>query len=268
MKKIHYLVLSFIIVVGLAGIGLRTNVIKLPIIKKGVLGQLAYNPNDNKELVGIASNIFVGKILRQIGTGKDDLGSLYTQFEVETIDNIKGNLTNTVTVTQMAGYKNGILYTMEEDGDGLVELTDKKNDILLLQPGSTYLMVTRHNENFMQYALLTVLKSRTLISNDKNLDNIKLKDLASVNEAVKKLRIAYTEEILFAPSVSAGNTKNSFISLPTEEQEKLKAEAEKYKKELNIPDYEPTPARQNIIPEVLQQDIDAHPESQLPQAVQ
>jgi hypothetical protein len=120
----------------------------------------------------------------------------------------------------------------------------------------------------MQYALLTVLKSRTLISNDKNLDNIKLKDLASVNEAVKKLRIAYTEEILFAPSVSAGNTKNSFISLPTEEQEKLKAEAEKYKKELNIPDYEPTPARQNIIPEVLQQDIDAHPESQLPQAVQ
>jgi hypothetical protein len=140
MKKIHYLVLSFIIVVGLAGIGLRTNVIKLPIIKKGVLGQLAYNPNDNKELVGIASNIFVGKILRQIGTGKDDLGSLYTQFEVETIDNIKGNLTNTVTVTQMAGYKNGILYTMEEDGDGLVELTDKKNDILLLQPGSTYLM--------------------------------------------------------------------------------------------------------------------------------
>jgi hypothetical protein len=268
MKKIHYLILSFIVVIGLVGTGLRTNIIKLPIVKKTISPISLLDTRDDRNVVGAAENVFIGKVIKQTGTGKDKFGFLYTQFEVEVIDNIKGNLSGKVTVEQSAGYINGVLYTVEDGGDGYFEPTGERSGFSLLKSGATYLLVTGYNTDTLNYYLFTSAKSRTFITDDKKLDNLKLKEFANSNEAVKRLRAIYPDEILFAPFVSAGNTKNSFMSLPPEEQEKLKAEAEKYKKELNIPDYEPTPARQNIIPEVLQQDIDAHPESQLPQAVQ
>lgn len=83
------------------------------------------NYDDNAILVGASHNVFVGKVIAQVGT-KDFVGNPATQFSVEIITHIKGDLKDTVVVNQEGGYRNGVLYLMEESGG-------------LLVPGSTYL---------------------------------------------------------------------------------------------------------------------------------
>lgn len=91
----------------------------------------SFNVTDDRELVGAAQNVFVGKVIAQTGTTTDP--DLRTQFSVEVLENIKGNLTGTVTVSQNGGYENfeGKQYLIITEGDKLLE------------PGETYLFATR-----------------------------------------------------------------------------------------------------------------------------
>jgi hypothetical protein len=99
----------------------------------------AIDPQDERELVGFADGVFVGRVVEQ--TGSEDLANTIpgtsipqTQFQVEVFDEVKGALPSMVTVNQQGGYvaQAGGVVTVEEDP--------------LLEPGGEYLFATRHDE--------------------------------------------------------------------------------------------------------------------------
>src|ERR1700733_2888531 len=69
---------------------------------------------DDRVLMGAFYNVSVGKIIRQADTLSVNVApgkSLpVTQFSVMPILNIKGDLSNSITVDQTGGYQDGILY--------------------------------------------------------------------------------------------------------------------------------------------------------------
>ncbi|MDW7728331.1 MAG: hypothetical protein SCH70_14735 [Candidatus Methanoperedens sp.] len=130
------------VIAGLIGTGLfvmQTNEINYG------HGLFDINVTDDRELVGAVDNVFIGKVVAQTGnnpnTPPPEAGdtpgfSPQTQFSVEVLENIKGNLNGIITVSQYGGYK-------EKEGvNQLVLLEGDK----LLEPGKTYLFATRFNE--------------------------------------------------------------------------------------------------------------------------
>lgn len=215
-------VISVILVFG---IGLHMNIIKLPYIVK-MNTQYVADFRDNRVLVGSFDNVFAGRVIKQIGT-KARRTTPETQFEVEVILNIKGDLPESVVVTQFGGYRNGILYIMSgETGDSLHPGDNIK---YLLQPGSTYLFATRGPSSTPYYTLGTHKASLTLISTDKTLSRLQLNELAKKEDRVKALQLAYPNEILLEADIANNRTRNSFTSLSVEEQEKIKAEVAQIK---------------------------------------
>ena len=95
----------------------------------------AYDVSNDKVLVGAATDVFIGKVIEQVGTSPDP--NLRTHFSVEIIETIKGNATGKVIVNQMGGY---------ETIDGKQCLLLMEGDELL-QPGETYLFTTRGNND-------------------------------------------------------------------------------------------------------------------------
>lgn len=109
----------------------------------------AFDVQDEKKLVGFADNVFVGRVVGKTGakpfvasapdgtdppTG-DSTMIPRTQFAVQVLDNVKGDLKGTVTVSQEGGYLPG-----REDALALVE------DDSLLEAGQTVLFATRFDE--------------------------------------------------------------------------------------------------------------------------
>ncbi|MFX3673588.1 MAG: hypothetical protein ACE3JQ_03935 [Paenisporosarcina sp.] len=85
--------------------------------------------SDPRQVVGISENVFLGKVVKQVGTR--NLSSYpETQFEVEVLENIKGELKDTIKVNQAGGYEGNELFLMEGDKQ-LIE-------------GKTYLLATRY----------------------------------------------------------------------------------------------------------------------------
>jgi hypothetical protein len=70
--------------------------------------------------MGASHNVFIGKVLSQIGTIGQSIGGgrafPLSQLSVEPIYNIKGNLQGTVSEEQAGGYQNGVLI-VSEGGD-------------------------------------------------------------------------------------------------------------------------------------------------------
>lgn len=102
-------------------------------------GAYAFEAQDKKALVGASQNVFVGRVLEKVGAegepddvsvpGVDAISSPATQFSVEVIESIKGNLDGTVTVSQHGGNgPNGQAVFLEEDP--------------LFEPGSVYVIAT------------------------------------------------------------------------------------------------------------------------------
>lgn len=97
------------------------------------------DPDNSRELVGLANNVFVGEVLSSNGTvfrptsGPTSLEE--TTFNVKVVKNIKGRLEGTVTVNQLASFNERTnTYNLIEDDQ-------------LLQSGTTYLFVTRTSKD-------------------------------------------------------------------------------------------------------------------------
>jgi hypothetical protein len=154
---------------------------------------------DDRALMGASHNVFVGKVLEQIGTKERGIGP-ETQFKVQVIENIKGELDGEVVVDQEGGYKNGILYIFGE-GDG---------KSYLLQPGSTYLFATRYNKNENWYTLISHPAGKKVISSDGSMGQKQLKMTAQSDNRVIELKEAYKDEIPLDADVKNNNSLNNY----------------------------------------------------------
>ena len=170
--------------------------------------------SNDKNLVGAAHNVFVGKVLAQVGTRQR--GSLpETQFTVQVIDNIKGDLKGTVTIDQFGGYQNGVLYTLEED--------------TLLETGATYLFAPRYNEEENWYTISAPPYDRKLLTRDSTLNVLQLRALMAQDSKVRALEAAYPNEELLQADVYHANTRNNFKSLSADMRAAAQTRAEQAK---------------------------------------
>ena len=208
-KSTKIIISGSVMIIAVLGVGLYTNTIKLP-IEREIYPQYVADFNDDRVLMGASHNVFVGKVVKEVGARDAEVGP-ETQFEVEIILNVKGNLQGTVVVNQLGGYRNGILYTVVNEGDVVVSGTDGKNN--LLQPGATYLFATRYNGDRNWYTLNSHPNAMKLISQDKWVAIEQLIELAVNDEKVRKLQNAYKGEILLDDDVRTNNTRNSYRSL-------------------------------------------------------
>ena len=195
----------------LVWLGLYTNTIKLSITRT-ISHQYVTDFSDDRKLMGASHNVFVGKVIRQVGS-KSRTGTPETQFEVEVIHNIKGNLQGSVTVNQEGGYKNGVLYLIHE---GDVVLPADKTDLSLdplLEPGQIYLFASRYSERDNWYTIISHPNAKANFSLDNNLTKPQLEILVENNGRVRQLREAYPNEILLDVDVKINNARNSYKSL-------------------------------------------------------
>lgn len=196
------------------------NTQKIVTIKPSTL----FDFSDDRVLMGASQNVFVGKVIKQVGTKSFGATFPETQFLVEVVSNLKGNLNGEVAINQPGGYRNGTL-TIMDDGDPHVSSNGKG---YLFAPGSTYLFATRYSKKNNIYGVSSSYTWK-LISTNKTLTTNQLRTLSVGSERVKKLQTVYPNEILSPFDVEAHNTANSFQSLPPIEQERIKAEAERIK---------------------------------------
>ncbi len=107
--------------------------------------EFVINVTDDRELVGAVHNVFIGNVIAQTGNkpntppleaGNTTGFSPQTQFRVEVLENIKGNLNGIITVSQYGGY-------IEKDSVNQLVLIEGDK---LLEPGKAYLFATRFNE--------------------------------------------------------------------------------------------------------------------------
>ncbi len=100
-------------------------------------------------------------------------------------------------------------------------MIEQEADLLLLQPGSTYLFATRFNEKENWYTLNPHPNASKLITSDATLDIATLESLVAQDPKVLSLQSAYPNEVLLPADIANNRTLNSFHSLP----EDKKAEA-------------------------------------------
>lgn len=108
----------------------------------------AFEPTDEKQLVGFATHVFVGRVIGKVGaegaplSGDGDDVVPRTQFSVEVLNSIKGDLGGTVTVSQSGGYDRFEGRGVRVEGDPL------------LQPGQQRLFVTSYDAQEDWYTIV------------------------------------------------------------------------------------------------------------------
>ena len=130
----------------------------------------AFDTSNPRKLVGFSDNVFVGKVIEQVGT-KSLNDYPETQFKVEVLDNIKGDLSGTVKVNQQGGNEWNKIVVFEGDK--------------LLEAGQTYLFATRYLESEKWHTLVPV-------NGDIPIDNKQEKA-----KLIKKYTNAYENQIPF-----------------------------------------------------------------------
>lgn len=198
-----------VLVAALVGGALHANIIKLPITKK-IHSLYIAGLEDDRKMIGNVHNVFMGKVVKKIRSQDSDIIPT-TQFNVEVLYNVKGDLNGTIVVSQEGGYRNGILYVVL-DGDILLPGSASSiNDFL--QPGELYLFYTRYDEQNGWHAALFHPNATKLLPWDKNLNAAQLQIIAQKDDRIKALQEAYKNEILDDADIKAGNTRNSYQSL-------------------------------------------------------
>ncbi|MEK7546922.1 MAG: hypothetical protein AAB536_01950 [Patescibacteria group bacterium] len=189
-----------------------------PLVVREIHQEWAANYADNKILVGSSHNVFVGKIIEQAGN-KSRSGP-ETQFVADVLYNIKGDLQGKIIINQPGGYIDGVLYVVGgvNYGDLLVP-ADRPEAGYMLQPGWTYLLATRYSEKEKWYTVNSFPRVTKVTSENPNLSNAQLRELAENDPSVKALLEAYPNESLLASDIARNDTKNSFQSLSPEEKQ-------------------------------------------------
>ncbi len=112
-----------------------------------------FDITDERALVGSADNVFVGRVLKaqdRVSSSNTPIAPVpQSQFAVEVLDTVKGNLSGTVTVNQGGGY---VEYSADRDypedgvskGDRIRELILVDGDPLL-EPGKEYMFLTAYD---------------------------------------------------------------------------------------------------------------------------
>jgi hypothetical protein len=144
--------------------------------------------SDNQVLLGNSHNVFVGKVMQNVGDEPyPSSNAPTTQFAVNVILNVKGFLTGTVVVGDMHGLQP------------------------IVQSGSTYLFATRYSEETGWYVFGAPNTSQ-FISDDASLSDTELTSLADKNTTVVAARAAYPTEQLRGSDVDNHTAYNSYAS--------------------------------------------------------
>ncbi len=155
-----------------------------------------FDVKDERLLVGDADNVFVGRVVEKVGaSGLDSVGvpeqwdvpTPRTQFSVEVLNNVKGALQGTVTVSQDGGY---VEYAADRDypeagvqaGERVRELILVEGDPLL-EPGQEYLLVTKQDQERGWHQITAA-----------NVADIKIKDETQRKALVNKFEKAKQEQ--------------------------------------------------------------------------
>jgi hypothetical protein len=106
---------------------------------------------DKKVLAQAVDNIFIGEVIREVGT-EENTGSPNTQFLVRITQNIKGALLGDITINQEGGYykEKGILYLLSYEKTPLL----KENQMYLFAVSSTkkgyYEMLPKYGSRLLE----------------------------------------------------------------------------------------------------------------------
>ena len=146
--------------------------------------------SNDRKLAGISHNIFIGKVISKIGVKSRTDILPETQFSVQLIENIKGNLNENIIVNQQGGNDNNKIVLFENDK--------------MIEPGKFYLFATRYNEAEKWHTLIPVYGDLVIDNDTKK------------KELVEKFKIAFKEQIEL-------NFKNS-PKATTDQMPKLKPE--------------------------------------------
>jgi hypothetical protein len=121
----------------------------------------AFEPSDKRQLVGFATNVFVGRVVEKVGaegaplSGPGDEVVPRPQFSVEVLKNIKGDLSGQVTVSDP-----------------------------LLKPGQEYLFVTSYVREEGWYAIVA-----------QPFGDVRIEDSQQRADLVEKFEQAHEEQI-------------------------------------------------------------------------
>lgn len=116
--------------------------------------QLTYNRSDIRAVAGVFSDIFVGRVVKKIGTQDGGGGPVSTLYSVIVVDSLKGDAKGTVTVRQLGGYHNFQWTVIEGDLGEVSPIFDRKKlKESFLQPGETYLLVTSYSSEKDRYTM-------------------------------------------------------------------------------------------------------------------
>ena len=89
--------------------------------------------SDDRQLAGAAHNIFFGQVVEQVGR-EEYQGTPETQFSVEVLEVLKGDVSGTITVNQEGGtYADGATYQVAGDN--------------FLEAGTSYFFATRESSS-------------------------------------------------------------------------------------------------------------------------
>ena len=142
MQMKYKISIALILLIGFIGAGSIVTQIGNEIAYMNI--DYVVDVTDDRALVGIADNVFIGKVIAQTGNKpntpplRDTPGfSPQTQFSVEVLENIKGNLNGTITVSQHGGYERTMIVVNQlvlSEGDKLLE------------PDKTYLLATGYSD--------------------------------------------------------------------------------------------------------------------------
>jgi len=174
-KKSILFLMSIVMLTGFAVFGSYNYIFSSDDIAY-VKGTFATDLRDDRKLAGIANNIFIGKVISEVGDKKLDVIP-ETQFNVQVIENIKGSLNEDITVNQLGGKEDKKIVLVENDK--------------MIEPGKVYLFATRYNEAENWHTLIPTY-------GDIALDNDTKK-----KESVEKYKKAYKEQVEFSPKQSA-----------------------------------------------------------------
>ena len=188
-----------------------------PITVKELNPEYAFQFTNNTVAVGQASYVFVGKVIRNAGMIPNAVGAMpASKFEVEVLENIKGDTKGVVIVHQLGGITNGVYYRVasfnkDPDSSGLLAV------------GATYMLAIQELDKH-GYLLSSHWNQRTVITTNTALARGDVLRLAQPR--IAEMLDAYIHEGTSTPLSRTGSkpTKGQTYSSLSPEQRQAVAD--------------------------------------------